>query len=472
MKHFMQAIALNCAFALLILVITLVTVADAIPGEDSFQANMDYAVFFNRETGPYIEIYYGFSRSILVAVEKEDGKKYGEALIAVRITKDDRLVVNDLWRMQVEPEDSLQNSNLVDMVRYDIEPGEYKLAFHIRDVYEQSKRDSVAIELEIDQYMGKGVFLSDIELSTNIKKSAEGEKSNFTKSTLEVIPNPSSVYGEERPVLFFYVEAYNLFSGIQGEKYQTHCWVTDNDNNEVAGCPSIKRTKTRKFDASVEVGTLNISKLTSGFYNFNFAIGEKREVMSTKRFVVYREGEMKQRKEAKEQLAAGVKPNEFTYMNTEQLDQEFDLLQYLLNDVGKKFYAQLETENAKRNFIYSFWKTKDPQPATDINEYRAEYFERLEYANEQFGRIRRDGWRTDRGRVFMIYGPPDDRDRFPSSAGNYPYEIWNYNSYEGGVVFVFVDERGLNDYMLVHSDATGEIRDENWKNRASAFRQN
>jgi len=470
MKPSRQAIALNCAFAFLILIITLVTVPDAILGEDSFQANMDYAVFFNRETGPYIEIYYGFSRSILVAVEKEDGKKYGEALIAVRIAKDDSLVVNDLWRMQVEPEDSSQNSNLVDMVRYNIEPGEYKLNFYVRDVYEQSKGDSVAIELEIDQYREKDVFLSDIELSTNIKKSAEGEKSNFTKSTLEVIPNPGSVYGEERPVLFFYVEAYNLLSGIQGEKYQTHCWVTDNDNNEVAGCPSIERTKTKKFDASVEVGTLNISKLTSGFYNFNFAIGEKRDVMRTKRFVVYNKAEMKQREEAKEKLAAGGKRNEFAYMNTEQLDQEFDFLQYLVNDAGKKFYGQLETENAKRNFIYSFWKSKDPHSGT--NDYRVEYFERMEYANEQFGRIRREGWRTDRGRVYMIYGQPDDRDRYPSSAGNYPYEIWSYNSYEGGVVFVFVDERGLNDYVMVHSSATGEIKDENWKNRASAFREN
>ena len=83
-------------------------------------------------------------------------------------------------------------------------------------------------------------------------------------------------------------------------------------------------------------------------------------------------------------------------------------------------------------------------------------------ANQQF-REMKQGWRTDRGRVLLLYGVPDEIERFPYSAENKPYEIWKYFSIQGGVIFVFVDKRELGRYELVHSTARGELNDPEWE---------
>ena len=77
----------------------------------------------------------------------------------------------------------------------------------------------------------------------------------------------------------------------------------------------------------------------------------------------------------------------------------------------------------------------------------------------------KEGWQTDRGRVYMIYGEPSEIERFPNETNTKPYEIWHYNEIEGGVVFIFGDITGFNDYQLLHSTKRGEIRDDYWMRR-------
>ena len=105
-------------------------------------------------------------------------------------------------------------------------------------------------------------------------------------------------------------------------------------------------------------------------------------------------------------------------------------------------------------------------PGTPRNEFKMEYFERVAYANAHFKYNFKEGWQTDRGRVYVTYGKPDDVERHPFEADQRAYEIWKYDNLEGGVEFVFVDlSNAMNDYGLVHSTARNELRDDNWKNR-------
>ena len=144
---------------------------------------------------------------------------------------------------------------------------------------------------------------------------------------------------------------------------------------------------------------------------------------------------------------------------------------YLINDEGQKLYESLDNVVGKRQFIFRFWKGNDPTPGTPVNEYRDTYFKRIKYANEHFRRLGKDGWKTDRGRVMMIYGEPDFIDQIPSSAETKPYEVWAFDSLEGGVEFVFLDASGIREYVLVHSNALGEIRNEDWlRTRARILR--
>jgi hypothetical protein len=87
--------------------------------------------------------------------------------------------------------------------------------------------------------------------------------------------------------------------------------------------------------------------------------------------------------------------------------------------------------------------------------------------SNSFNTMQRRGWRTDRGRVYLMYGEPSEIERYPSQVDAKPYELWHYNELEGGVIFVFGDVSGFSEYLLLHSTMRGELRDENWKRRLS-----
>ena len=86
----------------------------------------------------------------------------------------------------------------------------------------------------------------------------------------------------------------------------------------------------------------------------------------------------------------------------------------------------------------------------------------MQHANQQYKGNFREGWRTDRGRVLLIYGRPDEIERFPFSNQNRSYEVWHFYQVQGGVDFIFVDKREMGDYELVHSTARGELYDPEW----------
>ncbi|GBD89470.1 hypothetical protein BMS3Abin04_00175 [bacterium BMS3Abin04] len=79
--------------------------------------------------------------------------------------------------------------------------------------------------------------------------------------------------------------------------------------------------------------------------------------------------------------------------------------------------------------------------------------------------MQKKGFKTDRGRVYLEYGPPDQIDRYPNQTGQKPYEVWQYQSIEGGVIFIFADLTGYSDYELLTSTKRGEVRDDNWQRR-------
>ena len=89
-------------------------------------------------------------------------------------------------------------------------------------------------------------------------------------------------------------------------------------------------------------------------------------------------------------------------------------------------------------FLAKFWYGFDQTPETEINEFKTGYFQMIEYANLNFGSMNREGWNTDRGRILLTYGVPDEVERHYMAIDMKPHEIWHYHEFEGGVLFVFV----------------------------------
>ncbi|MDQ4123540.1 MAG: GWxTD domain-containing protein [Acidobacteriota bacterium] len=139
---------------------------------------------------------------------------------------------------------------------------------------------------------------------------------------------------------------------------------------------------------------------------------------------------------------------------------------YIITDQEKKAFKQLATDEEREKFIENFWLRRDPDPDTEENEYREEYYERIAYANEHFT-SGIPGWKTDRGRIYIAWGKPDSIESHPSggsydrpsyegggSTTTYPFEIWFYRHLDGigdGIEIEFVDPTGTGEYRIARS---------------------
>jgi GWxTD domain-containing protein len=120
-------------------------------------------------------------------------------------------------------------------------------------------------------------------------------------------------------------------------------------------------------------------------------------------------------------------------------------VRYIITSQERKIFLELP-DSEKPGFIEEFWKRRDPDPDTEENEFKIEYFNRIEKANEMFLGEGRPGWLTDRGRIYVLFGPPTDRITYPMGGGGERcQEIWYY----GNFPVVFIDDTCTGHYVLV-----------------------
>ena len=131
--------------------------------------------------------------------------------------------------------------------------------------------------------------------------------------------------------------------------------------------------------------------------------------------------------------------------SVKDLDIAIEQVRYIAKDDEFSTLKDAKTAEEKQVKFLEFWKKRDPNPNTPRNEKMEEYYARVEYANKHFGHYL-EGWRTDMGMIFIIFGPPNNVDRHPFEVDSKPYEIWAY--YELNYSIVFVDETGFGDYRL------------------------
>jgi GWxTD domain-containing protein len=134
---------------------------------------------------------------------------------------------------------------------------------------------------------------------------------------------------------------------------------------------------------------------------------------------------------------------------------------WIITDEESKAFKQLSNDEEREAFIEQFWLRRNPEPDSPENEFREEHYRRIAYANEHFA-AGRPGWRTDRGRIYIIFGKPDSIDSHPSGGAytrpieegggqtaTFPFETWHYNYLEGigeNIDLEFVDSCQCGDF--------------------------
>ena len=129
------------------------------------------------------------------------------------------------------------------------------------------------------------------------------------------------------------------------------------------------------------------------------------------------------------------------------VDAEFlSKVRYIITSEERKIFLELPDEE-KGNFREEFWKRRDPSPDTEENEFKTEYFKRLDRADELFMGEGKPGWLTDRGSIYILFGPPSDRMTYPMGTGPYDrcQETWLY----GNFPVIFIDNFCSGTYRLV-----------------------
>ena len=130
----------------------------------------------------------------------------------------------------------------------------------------------------------------------------------------------------------------------------------------------------------------------------------------------------------------------------QNLDEAIQQLELFAKKRDVEFILDAPNQVERVQRFESFWKKRDPTPNTQRNEQMEEYYHRVASANQHYGSVR-DGWRTDRGYIFVNYGEPDHVERQPFSFDYEPYEVWTYERM--GRRFIFVDKTGFGDYELL-----------------------
>lgn len=129
----------------------------------------------------------------------------------------------------------------------------------------------------------------------------------------------------------------------------------------------------------------------------------------------------------------------------QDLTNALDQMQYIPEADSFK-WALKQPYNEKLAYFQRFWKRMDPNPETEKNELMDEFYLRVNVANQNFSTISQEGWKTDRGRIFIKFGDPDDIERHPFELNSDPYVIWRYYNYRK--IFLFLDRSGFGDYYL------------------------
>ncbi|HVP37182.1 MAG TPA: GWxTD domain-containing protein [Terriglobales bacterium] len=429
---------------------------------DSLKIDLDYAVFkylpdINKS---YLEIYYTLEQKELEYIQQPKG--FG-AVVSLELDLKDQeggTVKEKSWQIGNRVEDTAKvlssDAQLIDALGDTLSAGTYSLELKATDVNSKLV-GTKKTQLLIPDFKGDSLQLSDIQLALDSKEDTTEVK--FNKSGMKVLPNPRREYLSKSGLLYLYAEVYNLKFDPESKKkgYSLNFSILDSTGSNPKDYGSMVHPK--PGNTSVVISALNVSSLQPGSHLLQVSVKDLasgEEIKKTKSFQVLASPVLEVKEEPKTE---------------EEAKNLRKMLTYIATKDELRMYDQLNL-SGKRQFMTEFWKKKDTDPSTPENEFKIEFNRRWEEAQRRYSTTqggkdpwKQDGWKTDMGRVYIVYGEPDNIERFPLSMSEKAWEKWYYDNIQGGVYFIFVDEQGYGVYRLMHSTAKGEVYDPSWEDR-------
>lgn len=424
----------------------------------ALQFHVDYARFRQDDQSGYLEVYYSFHPRLLTFMQ-ENGKFHAGIALSTRLLRAgaEEAVADKNMALHLAEADTAATwyrFPFVTQTGFVLPQGDYTLEVTAVDSLAPNRKVTAKAQVNIPAY-GPAVMLSDLELCKKIAPS-QNKTDLFYKNALEVVPQPEPLFGvSTSPVLFYYAELYRLTPNLS---YSINSQILDSDGKVV-----YEKSREQKYAGSsgMIVDNKMVTALPSGKYHLRCVVSDQAGAelaRSEKTFFT-----MNPHVQPAVVSVADQMRNEFAGLSEEELAAEFRAAQYLASPEDKKTFVQLSSADAKRDFLAKFWAEAERGRADKPAIRRADYLRRVKLANQEYSAFGKDGWRTDRGRVLILYSRPDEIERYPAETNSKAYEVWRYFQIEQGVEFIFIDRNGYGEYLLVHSTKRDELRDDLWE---------
>lgn len=498
--------------------ILLAAIGTIMHAQGRMQALFGYNTFYLAKTqSPYIETNISFDAWTLQFEQLETGAYRATVEITLVMRQGDSvcfLKKYDLHSPTVGSLDEL-DFNFIDVQRFSVRNGIYNLEVSLRDKLSDAPA-SVVNDRVVINYDPARPSLSSLQF---ISSATPTERENIlSRNGYDFEPYVSDYFPEQMEKLNFYYEIYNINAEVGRKAFLTVAYIEEQATGaQFEG----QRIATRKYGAaSIPVyGSLDISELPSGNYNLVVELRNSgNQLMLYKKLPFMRSN-------------PGVKGKEISDFATtfagayseQQLDLYLESLYPIASEYEKEVAFDMITRpgiEEKQAFLYRFWQKRNalaPEAAW------LKYKERVDYVQATFSYPRTKGINTDRGRVYLQYGPPDfvrdeknyvsarhlnaghsasptvdqpmqgittgletsaaqgalhnggrvnDNGGFVSESQGHvyylPYQLWRYNKMEGddpNRVFLFWDEHRSGYYRLLNSNARGEVQEPGWERR-------
>ncbi len=427
-----------------------------------------YAPFYVPGSGTYVETYLAFAGHSMRYLLNTDKVFEASAEVTMLFKNDADIVEYRKFKVVSPglPDTTSVFPSFIDQHRIMIPEGVYNFELTIRDInapdsikpFELS--ELITVHIPPDE-----ISFSGIEL---IERYEATQKQNiFVKNGYECIPYVSDFFPNQINQIKFYAELYNAaisLGPMEDFLFQFHI-ESSNTHKPIKEFSSFQKQKAQ--NVNVVFNEINISKLPTGNYYLVIEVRDRQnnQILEKRKFF--------QRKNNYE----GTPANEMAtievqhtfaakYTNKDTLAIYLSSLRPISDIAENRFIDnQLVAANLKmmQQYFYSFWqKRNETNPELAWNEYRLN----LNVVEQKYSSQQKHGFATDRGRVYLQYGPPSSIIEEKNEPNAYPYEIWHYYKIADQTdrKFIFYNKTLLNqDYELLNSTMKGEMSNSFWE---------
>jgi GWxTD domain-containing protein len=451
------------------------------------KANLNYATFYAAESGSFIETYLSVAGESVVFAKNQNGKYQATIQISMIFTEDN-LVKNFKKYELLSPEvaDSTQaNFNFIDLQRILLPIGKFNFELTISDKNNPNQKFKNDIPIEIN-YDDQSVIVSGIQLVESYTKTVQ--TGVLSKSGYDLVPKVSNYYPASSSKLTIYAEIYNT-AKILGDsaKYLISTYIQNAESSK-----KMQSFTKHKKEKAAQVNTIfndfDISTLPSGNYNIVIEVKDRENKLVGLNTTFFQRNNPDYMPTLATHDSTMLLKSFVSAYPDDSIKQFIKYLRPIAAGYEKEFIdrgsksASIRTMKA---FMYDFW--------VDRNEANPEgawlnYLSQVQIVNKIFthGNGKVKGYDTDRGRVYLQYGPPNTVNENPFDSGHsstlsdnelnkgitgaVPYEIWHYYRIknQSNKVFVFYNPHLIpKGYELLHSDVQGELYNPQWKSHLS-----